>query len=207
MNEPRILALSVILIGIGLGLSPQSDRFTWLLENLPVLIGLPILIATYRRRPLTMMLYRLLAMHAVILMVGGHWTYAAVPAGDWVRDALDLARNPYDRLGHLAQGFVPAILIRELCLRRGLAMRDWFGALLIIFACLGFSALYEIIEWQTAVWSGAAATDFLGTQGDVWDTQWDMACCGIGAVLSLALLSRLHDRQLATATATATARG
>jgi len=196
MREPGWLALSVSVVGVVLGIAPQADRFTWFLECLPVFIGLPILIATYRRTPLTPLLYRLLAVHAVILMVGGHWTYAAVPAGDWVRDACGLARNPYDRLGHLAQGFVPAILVREVCLRRGLAVRDWFGALLIIFACLGFSALYELIEWQTAVWSGAAATDFLGTQGDPWDTQWDMACCGIGACLSLVTLSRLHDRQL-----------
>jgi putative membrane protein len=197
VSEARILACTVTVLLVGLGLAPQADRFTWLLENLPVLVGLPVLVATHRRWPLTPLLYRLLAVHAVILMVGGHWTYAAVPAGDWVRDWLGLARNPYDRLGHLAQGFVPAILVRELCLRRGLDVRGWFGGLLVVFACLGFSALYEIIEWQTAVWSGAAATDFLGTQGDVWDTQWDMACCGIGAVLSLAVLTRVHDRQLA----------
>lgn len=198
MNEARFLALLVTALLLGLGISPQADRFTWLLENLPVLIGLPILVATHRRWPLTPLLYRLLAIHAVILMVGGHWTYAAVPAGDWVRDWFGLARNPYDRLGHLAQGFVPAILIRELCLRRGIDLRGCFGGVIIVLSCLGFSALYEIIEWQTAVWSGAAATDFLGTQGDVWDTQWDMACCGVGATLSLLTLGRLHDRQLAT---------
>ncbi len=198
MNEARFLALLVTALLLGLGISPQADRFTWLLENLPVLIGLPILVATHRRWPLTPLLHRLLAIHAVILMVGGHWTYAAVPAGDWVRDWFSLARNPYDRLGHLAQGFVPAILIRELCLRRGIDLRGWFGGVIIVLSCLGFSALYEIVEWQTAVWSGGAATDFLGTQGDVWDTQWDMACCGVGATLSLLTLGRLHDRQLAT---------
>lgn len=197
MREPGWLALSVLIVLVALGISPHADRFTWLLENLPVLIGLPILIATHRRWPLTALLYRLLALHAVILIVGGHWTYAAVPAGDWVRDWLGLARNPYDRLGHLAQGFVPAILIRELCLRRALDVRGWFGGVLVVLACLGFSAIYELIEWQTAVWSGGGAEDFLGTQGDVWDAQWDMACCGIGALASLLLLSRLHDRQLA----------
>jgi putative membrane protein len=196
MREPAWLALAVVAVGVLLGVAPVADRFTWLLENLPVLVGLPVLVATWRRWPLTPLLYRLLAVHAVILMVGGHWTYAAVPAGDWLRDGLDLARNPYDRLGHFAQGFVPAILVRELCLRRGLDVRGWFGAMLVVFVCLGFSALYELFEWQAAVWTGAAATDFLGTQGDPWDTQWDMACCGLGAALSLASLSRRHDRQL-----------
>lgn len=201
MSEVRILACAVTTVLLGLGISPVADRFTWLLENLPVLIGLPVLVATHRRWPLTPLLYRLLAVHAVILMVGGHWTYAAVPPGDWVRDWFGLARNPYDRLGHLAQGFVPAILVRELCLRRGLGLRGWFGGTLVVFICLGFSALYELVEWQTAVWTDEAATDFLGTQGDIWDTQWDMACCGIGAVLSLAVLTRSHDRQLAALSA------
>ncbi len=198
MSEARILVVAVVAAFILLGIAPLADRFTWLLENLPVLIGLPLVVMAYRRRPLTPLLIRLLAVHAVILMIGGHWTYAAVPAGDWVRDWFGLARNPYDRLGHLAQGFVPAILIRELCLRRGLELRGWFGGLLIVLACLGFSACYEILEWQTAVWSGAAAEDFLGTQGDVWDTQWDMACCGLGALASMLTLACRHDRELAS---------
>ncbi len=196
MTEVRWLAAGVGGLCLILGVSPPAGHFTWLLENLPVMIGLPVLIATYRRWPLTPLLYRLLAVHAVILMVGGHYTYAAVPAGDWVRDWFGLARNPYDRLGHLAQGFVPAILIRELCLRRGLDVRGWFGSALIVLACLGISACYEILEWRTAVAVGSAADDFLGSQGDVWDAQWDMACCGIGALLSLALWTRMHDRQL-----------
>ena len=185
MSEARILAWTVIVAFIGLGIAPVADRFTWLLENAPVLIGLPIVIALHRRRPLTQLLCWLLTGHALILMVGGHWTYAEVPAGHWVREWLGLARNPYDRLGHLAQGFVPLILIRELCLRRGLDVRGWFGGVLLILACLGFSALYEVIEWQAAVWSGTGADAFLGSQGDVWDSQWDMACALIGASASL----------------------
>ena len=196
MGLPHILAIAVIAVFVALGVAPRADRLTWLLENLPVILGLPVLALLHRRRPLTTLLCVLVAIHAVILMVGGHYTYAAVPAGDWVRDALGLARNPYDRLGHLAQGFIPAILIRELCLRRGLEMRGWFGGALIVLACLGFSAVYEIIEWRTAVSLGDGANDFLGTQGDVWDAQWDMACCGLGALLSLATLGWLHDRQI-----------
>lgn len=195
LREPGWLAVAVVVAFAVLGIAPAADRFTWLLENLPVIILLPVLVAMHRSRPLTPLLCRLLALHALILMVGGHWTYAEVPAGDWVRDWLGLARNPYDRLGHLAQGFVPAILMRELCLRRGLALRGLFGGTLLVLAALGFSAFYELVEWQAAVWTGAAADDFLGTQGDPWDTQWDMACCGIGAAASLLLLSRLHDRQ------------
>lgn len=200
--EARILAWSVLAGFILLGISPAADRFTWLLENLPVVIGLPLIAVLHRRRPFTPLLLRLLAVHAAILMVGGHWTYAEVPAGDWVRDRLGLERNPYDRLGHLAQGFVPAILIRELCLRRGLALRGVFGGVLIVLACLGFSALYEILEWQAAAWTGAAADAFLGTQGDPWDTQWDMACCGLGAATALLLLARMHDRQAGLRAAT-----
>jgi putative membrane protein len=196
MREAGWLAVSVGLLCLGLGIAPPAGRFTWLLENFPVLIGLPVLIATCRRWPLTPLLYRLLAVHAVILMVGGHYTYAAVPAGDWVRDWFGLARNPYDRLGHLAQGFVPVILIREICLRRGLDVRGWFGSTLLVLAGLGISASYEILEWRTAVAVGSAADDFLGSQGDVWDAQWDMACCGVGAVVALFLLVRTHDRQL-----------
>ena len=197
LREPGWLVVTVLSAFVLLGIAPASDRFTWLLENLPVLILLPVLISMHRQRPLTPLLCRLLAVHALILMVGGHWTYAAVPAGDWVKDWLGLARNPYDRLGHLAQGFIPVILMRELCLRREITLRGLFGGTFLVLAALGFSACYEVIEWQAAVWAGGAADDFLGAQGDVWDTQWDMACCGIGAVLALLGLARMHDRQMA----------
>jgi putative membrane protein len=183
--------VAFVLSGIG-----PHDRFTWFLEVAPVLIGAPLLAATYRRFPLTPLAYRLLFVHALILMAGGHWTYAEVPAGFWVRDLLGLARNPYDRLGHLAQGFVPAILAREVLLRRTPLRRGgWLFAIVTAF-CLSISALYELVEWLTAVLTGSAAEAFLGTQGDPWDTQWDMFCALIGALTALLTLSRLHDRQL-----------
>jgi putative membrane protein len=190
----------VVLVVLGLlwsGWAP-SDRFTWWLEVAPVLLALPILLATARRFPLTPLLCVLLAVHAVILMVGGHWTYAEVPAGFWVKDALHLARNPYDRLGHLAQGFVPAILARELLWRRSPLRGSRWLPPLVVSVCLAISACYELLEWRVAVATGEAADAFLGTQGDVWDTQWDMALAGLGAVAALLLLSRLHERQLAS---------
>jgi len=196
-REPRVLLVVVGICFIALGLAPTADRFTWFMENAPVIVAVPILFATRRRFPLTLLLYRLLAIHALILMVGGHWTYAEVPAGNWVEDWLHLSRNPYDRLGHLAQGFIPVILIRELLLRHEVLRRGAWAVAVLLFMVLGISALYELIEWQTAVWTGEAAEAFLGTQGDPWDTQWDMACALIGASCSLVLLSRAHDRHLA----------
>ncbi|HMU60192.1 MAG TPA: DUF2238 domain-containing protein [Gemmatimonadales bacterium] len=178
------------------GLAPH-DRFTWVLEVAPVLLGLPIVLATRQRFPLTPLLYILLALHACILMVGGKYTYAEVPLGFWVGEALGLARNHYDRLGHFAQGFVPAILAREVLVRTSpLRGSRWLPAVVIAF-CLAFSAFYELIEWWTAVATGDSATAFLGTQGDVWDTQWDMFLALIGAVTALLTLSGVHDRQLA----------
>jgi putative membrane protein len=138
----------------------------------------------------------LLAVHAVILMVGGHYTYAEVPLGFWVRDALGLARNHYDRLGHFAQGFVPAILAREVLLRNTSLRRGGWLFFLVVCVCLAFSAFYELVEWWTALISGEGATAFLGTQGDVWDTQWDMCLALVGALTAQLLLARAHDRQL-----------
>lgn len=173
------------------------DRATWWLEVAPVLIGLPILLATYRQFPLTGMLCWLLVLHAIILMVGGHYTYARVPVGSWVQDAFDLSRNHYDRLGHFAQGFVPAILAREILLRTSpLRPGKWLFAI-VSCICLAFSAFYEMIEWWAAVIGGGAAADFLATQGDVWDTQWDMFIALIGAITAQILLGRRHDRALA----------
>lgn len=192
------LALLAIILAVLLwsGVSPH-DRFTWVLEVAPVLIGAPILVATHRRFPLTPLLYVLLALHACILMVGGKYTYAEVPAGFWMSEALGLARNHYDRLGHFAQGFVPAILAREILVRRSpLAGSRWLPFVVVAF-CLAFSAFYELIEWWTAVATGDSAAAFLGTQGDVWDTQWDMFLALVGAVTALLTLSRLHDRELA----------
>ena len=172
------------------------DYFTWLLEVAPILIGVPVLVATYGRFPLTPLLYRLLFVHAVILMVGGHYTYAEVPLGFWMQRAFGFARNHYDRIGHFAQGFVPAILAREILLRRAVVPGRGWLFFLVTCVCLAFSAFYELIEWWTAEATGAAATAFLGTQGDPWDTQWDMFFALTGALVSQLLLGRAHDRQL-----------
>jgi len=172
------------------------DYFTWFMEVAPILIGVPILVATYRRFPLTPLLYRLIFVHAVILMVGGHYTYAEVPLGFWMQRAFGFARNHYDRIGHFAQGFVPAILAREILLRRGVVQRRGWLFFLVTCVCLAFSAFYELVEWWTAEATGAAATAFLGTQGDPWDTQWDMFFALMGALVSQLLLGRAHDRQL-----------
>ena len=193
---PMALLAVVLAVLAWSGVAPH-DRFTWLLEVAPVLIGVPVLLATGRRFPLTPLLYTLLAVHACILMVGGKYTYAEVPAGFWVSEALGLARNHYDRLGHFAQGFIPAILAREILVRTSpLRGSRWLPFVATAF-CLAFSAFYEMIEWWTAVLAGASSTAFLGTQGDVWDTQWDMFLALIGAVSALLVLSRAHDRQLA----------
>ena len=174
-----------------------KDRLTWWLEVAPALGFVVVLAATRARFPLTPLLYVLILLHAVILMVGGHYTYAEVPLGDWVREWMDGTRNNYDKLGHFAQGFVPAMIARELFLRLGVVNGAGWRAFLIVAFCLGFSAFYELIEWWVALLSGEGAEAFLGTQGDVWDTQSDMALAGLGAVVALAVLGRWHDRQLA----------
>jgi putative membrane protein len=186
----------VVLVLAWSGAGPH-DRFTWFLEVAPVLVGLPILIAVYRRFRFTSLAYTLIAIHAVILMIGGHYTYAEVPLGYWLQDWLGLARNHYDRIGHLAQGFIPAVVVREILVRRSPLRRSRWLPFVVVSICLAFSALYELIEWWTAVATGEAAEAFLGTQGDVWDTQWDMMLALIGTILALLVLSRLHDRQLA----------
>lgn len=174
-----------------------KDRATWALEVLPAVIAAVVLLATRRRFPLTPMLYGLILAHAVILMVGGRYTYAEVPIGDWLRDLLDMERNNYDKLGHFAQGFVPAMVARELAIRLGIfASRAWMY-FFIVATCLGISAFYELIEWWVALLSGEGAEAFLGTQGYVWDTQSDMAWALSGAIIALLLLSRPHDRALA----------
>ncbi len=177
------------------GIDPK-DGFTWFLEVSPALIALAALAITRKRFPLTPLLYGLILIHAVILMVGGHYTYAEVPLGDWLKEIAGLERNNYDKLGHFAQGFVPAMAAREILIRRqiinGAAWRNFF----IVSFCLGFSAFYELIEWWVALLSNEAAEAFLGTQGYVWDTQSDMAWALMGALTALALLGRYHDRQL-----------
>jgi putative membrane protein len=190
-----LLGLALVALVVS-GIGPK-DRFTWFLEVAPVLIGVPLLLATARRFPLTPLLQRLLFLHALILMLGGHYTYAEVPLGEWAKNAFGFARNHYDRLGHFAQGFVPAILAREILIRRTPLRPGGWLRLLVTSVCLAFSALYELVEWAMALATGEAATAFLGTQGDIWDTQWDMFLALCGALLAQALLSRLHDRQLA----------
>jgi putative membrane protein len=195
---PVCLLIFVGLVFVALGWSPKADRFTWFMENVPVIIGMPVLVLTRRRFPLTNLLYGLIAAHCLVLMVGGYWTYAEVPAGHWVKVGLHLSRNPYDRLGHLFQGFVPVLIIREVLFRKGILKRGGWSVFVLILMALGLSAAYELLEWQTAVWKGASADAFLGSQGDPWDTQWDMACALIGASAALAFLSRVHDRKIAS---------
>jgi putative membrane protein len=185
-------AACLVLSGIG-----ATEPGTWVLEVAPLFIAVPVLLATARRFPLTPLAYRLIFVHALILMVGGHYTYAKVPLGFWVQDALHLARNHYDRLGHFAQGFVPAIITREILIRRSPLRPGKWLAFLVTCVCLSVSACYEFIEWGAALLGGSSADAFLGTQGDVWDTQWDMFMALLGAIAALLLLSRLHDRRLA----------
>ncbi len=199
MSPARPLHLALLAAVVGVlawsGLAPH-DRLTWWLEVAPALIGLVVLAVSWRRFQLTDLSLTLIALHMMILCVGGKYTYALVPLGDWVRDALHLARNHYDRLGHFAQGFVPAIVAREIILRRGvLARRGWL-AFLVISICLGISLTYELIEWLVALTSKEAADSFLGTQGDPWDTQEDMATAFVGAVGALLTLARWHDAQI-----------
>jgi putative membrane protein len=172
------------------------DRFTWWLESIPVVAGVPLILAFQKNFPLSTLLLVLLWLHCVLLIVGGHYTYARVPLGEWARDWFGWTRNNYDKLGHFVQGFVPAILARELLIRTSPLKGSRWLDFLVVCVCLAFSALYELLEWTAAVTSGAAAEDFLGTQGDPWDTQSDMALALIGAFVALLVLSRVHDRSL-----------
>jgi putative membrane protein len=200
LRPPIRVAAGALLVAVAAlvvsGVSPK-DRGTWWMEVAPVLLALPVLVATWRRFPLTPLLYALIAVHAVILCVGGHYTYAEVPLGFWVRDALGLARNHYDRLGHLAQGFVPALVAREVLIRTSPLRPGRWLAVLVTAVALAISALYELVEWAAALLLGQGADAFLGTQGDPWDTQWDMFFALVGAILAQALLARVQDWQLA----------
>jgi putative membrane protein len=190
-----VVSVIWVLALIVSGIAPR-DRLTWFMEVVPVLIVLPLLVATRARFPFTTLAYALIAVHGLILIVGGAYTYAHVPAGFWVRDWLGLERNPYDRLGHFAQGFVPAIVAREILLRTFNVARGKFLFFVTTCICLAVSAFYELIEWWTALALGQGADEFLGTQGDPWDTQWDMFFALVGACVAQLALSRLHDRQL-----------
>lgn len=195
LRLPVVLLCLVVLVLLWSGIGPY-DRLTWILEVLPVLIAVPLLAWTARSFPLTPLVYVLIALHAVILMYGGHYTYALTPLGDWLREAFGTSRNHYDRIGHLMQGFGPAIVARELLLRTSpLRPGKWLFTL-VTLSILGVSATYEFTEWWAALAGGDAAGAFLGTQGDVWDTQWDMFLAGCGAIAAQFLLGRVHDRQL-----------
>jgi len=199
MKTGRISHLALLII-VGIvfcwsGWRPYG-RFTWWLETTPGLAGLVILLATYRRFPLTTFCYALIALHICVLCVGGHYTYARVPAFDWLRETFGWHRNHYDRLGHFMQGFVPAVIAREVIIRLDVVNRNKWIPFLVFCVCLAISAFYELVEWWTALLSGSAANDFLGSQGDVWDTQSDMCLALIGAVCALLFVSYFHDRAL-----------
>ena len=180
------------------------DRFTWVLEAFPIFIAVPLLILTYARFTLSGFVYGAIGVHCMILLVGAHYTYAEVPFFNWLRDTFDLSRNYYDRVGHFVQGAVPALVIREILLKTSPLTRGKWLFTIIVFSCLGISALYELLEWAVADFTGESAEAFLGTQGDIWDTQKDMALAGIGAVLSLLCLGKWHDRSMYVTSATLT---
>lgn len=195
-TEKISLLIATLLVLLWSGIGPR-DRLTWFFEVLPVLAGLAVLLPTARRFPLSMLSYRLLFLHGLILMVGGHYTYAEVPVGYWFQDAFEMSRNHYDRLGHFAQGFVPAIVAREVLLRWSPLERGYWLTFIVISICLAISAFYELIEWWAALLLGESADSMLALQGDIWDTQWDMFLALIGACAALLLLSSAHDRSLA----------
>jgi len=195
-TAPLALLAAVVAALVWSGIEPH-DRVTWWLEVLPVLVAAPLLVATARRFPLTPLVYWLIAMHCLVLILGGHYTYARVPLGFWMQDWFDFSRNHYDRIGHLMQGFGPAMIARELLLRTSpLRPGKWLFAI-VTLSILGVSAFYEFTEWWAALAGGDAAESFLGAQGDQWDTQWDMFLAFCGAVLAQLSLAPLHDRQLA----------
>lgn len=192
-----LFAAGLIVIALIISAINPYDRLTWLMEVMPVLIALPLLAFTYKRFPLSSLLYGLIFLHALILIVGGSYTYARVPAGNWVQDWLALARNPYDKLGHFWQGLVPALLAKEIFVRRAYVTGKKIRGFLSVCVAMAISAWYEVIEWWAALIMGQGADEFLGTQGDQWDTQSDMWLACLGAMTAVILLARVHDRQLA----------
>ena len=196
MNIKNLIWLGVFLSVLVWSAIEPADRLTWWMEVIPALVGLVVLFMTRQRFPLTELVYLLILIHAVILMVGGHYTYAEVPLGDWLSDLSGGGRNNYDKLGHLAQGFIPAMIAREIMIRNDVvAAKGWLTFLLLCIV-LAISAFYELVEWWAALVSSEAAESFLGTQGYVWDTQSDMLWALCGAILSLLTLSKLHGRQI-----------
>lgn len=196
MDKTKKVMLAVFFIALIISGIKPHDYFTWFLEVVPALIALAILAATYKKFQFSNFIYGLILFHSIILMIGGHYTYALTPIGFWLQDFFDFSRNHYDRFGHLMQGFVPALVARELIIQKNIIpSRKWMN-FFIIFTVLGFSAFYEFFEWGMSLATGESATAFLGTQGDIWDTQWDMFMCFIGSILALLTLSKLHDKYL-----------
>lgn len=191
-----ILLIAVIAVFIWSAVNP-TDRFTWFLEVIWVIVAVPLLLILYPKVKLTNLLYSLIAVHAIILIIGGRYTYAEMPLFNWIRDTFDLSRNHYDRVGHFAQGFIPAILAREILIRNKVMSRGGWMFYVVVSICLAFSAFFEFIEWWVALASGSKADAFLAVQGDIWDTQWDMFLAMCGSIIAQLSLSRLHDRQLA----------
>lgn len=191
-----LIAMLILLLLLIISSVYAYDHATWLMEVAPILIAMPILVVNYRRFPLTTLLYVLIFIHALVLIAGGTFTYARVPLGFWIQDLLSLSRNPYDKIGHFMQGFVPFLVMREILLRNNFMSSKRMAAFLSVCVAMAISAWYELIEWWAALALGQGADDFLGTQGDPWDTQSDMFFAFIGAGTALLLLSRLHDRKM-----------
>ncbi len=194
MKKYWILVI-IFLAGLIISGIHPHDYFTWILEVFPAIIGLFILIFTFKKFRFSYLVYMLIVVHCYILFIGGHYTYAEVPLFDWIKDLFHQSRNNYDKLGHFAQGFVPAMIVRELFIRQEIVKRGWLS-FLTICVCLTISVLYEFLEWFVAVASGQSADSFLGTQGDVWDTQSDMLFALIGAICMIVFMSRIHDKQI-----------
>lgn len=195
-------SIPLILLGLVLaaltwsGIGP-ADRLTWFMETVPVMIGIAILVPSWKRFRLTPLVYYLITLHACLLVIGGHYTYAEVPWFNDLKEAFDLSRNYFDRVGHFVQGFVPAIIAREILIRKTCLKSGGWLFLYVVSFCLAFSAFYEMVEWWAAIFTETGAEAFLGTQGDVWDTQWDMFLALIGAILGQIILGPYHDRQIA----------
>jgi putative membrane protein len=198
----KYLQLGIIIAGLIFSGIEPFERTTWILEVFPVVIGVPLLLWFDNKHKVTMLLFVLITLHCLVLMYGGAYSYARAPLGFWLQDILHFARNPYDRIGHFMQGFVPAILAREVLLRSAKIQSRRYLFFLCVSVCLAFSAFYELIEWTAALILGQGADEFLGTQGDQWDTQWDMFMALVGALSALILLSRMHDKQIKTLTKT-----
>ncbi len=197
-NQSRFFSVLLLLFSavfVWSAINPY-DRPTWFLEVLPVIIALPIMVTSYKHFPLTSLVYVLILIHATILMIGAHYTYAQVPLFSWLRDHFELSRNYYDRLGHFAQGFVPAMIAREILMRKQVVQKGKWLFFIVCCICLSISAFYELIEWWVAIAAGIAAEAFLGTQGDIWDTQWDMFIALIAAISAQIFLKNHHNQQL-----------